>query len=204
MFFIDEPETFLHPVAQNKLLQSLNKISENNQIFITTHSPYLLKRYKNANRLIVFSRDPEELRVREGTSLSMFPHSPTWGEINYKAFGIGSVEFHIELFGLLHKKANDENKTYNNGQNTVSTSIKTFDEWLIEQNPNFSTDDNHQNCFRQYTDKSMISYIRNYIDHPGEDDNLPPGKNRVAPTDNEITKSIQIMLDILKTNFGIE
>lgn len=204
LFFIDEPETFLHPVAQNKLLQSLNNISENNQIFITTHSPYLLKRYNSNNKLIIFSREPNQLRVKEDTSLTMFPLSPTWGEINYKAFGIGSIEFHIELFGLLHKKANEENKTFNNGQNTVSDSIRSLDGWLIEQNPHFSTDDNHYNHIRGYTDKSMVSYIRNYIDHPVSNDPLPSGKNRVAPTDDEITKSIQIMLDILKTNFGIE
>ena len=75
---------------------------------------------------------------------------------------------------------------------------------MIEQAPDFDTNDDHQNIHNEYTDKSMISYIRNYIDHPGEDDNLPPGKNRFAPTDNEITKSILIMLDILKRNFGIE
>lgn len=204
LFFIDEPETFLHPVAQNKLLNSLNKISESNQIFITTHSPYLLKRYKSDNKLIIFSREPNHLRVKEDTSLTMFPHSPTWGEINYKAFGIGSVEFHIELFGFLHKMASDENKTYENGQKTVSPKISSFDGWLIEQAPDFDTDDDHQNTHNGYTDKSMISYIRNCIDHPEPGINFPPGKNRIEPTDNEITKSIQIMVEILKRNFGIE
>lgn len=201
LFFIDEPETFLHPVAQNKLLNSLNKISESNQIFITTHSPYLLKKYKSDNKLIIFSRETNQLRVKEDTSLTMFPLSPTWGEINYKAFGIGSVEFHIELFGLLHNKA--QGKTYNNGQGRVTGSVKTFDEWLIEQNPLFSTDDNHYNYYGRYTDQSMTSYIRNYIDHPVTNSPLPSGKNRIEPTDDEITKSIQIMLDILRTNFGI-
>lgn len=204
LFFIDEPETFLHPVAQNKLLNSLNKISENNQIFITTHSPYLLKRYKSDNKLIIFSREPDHPRVKEDTSLTMFPHSPTWGEINYKAFGIGSVEFHIELFGFLHKMASDGNKTYENGQKTVSPKISSFDGWLIEQAPYFDTDDDHQNTHNGYTDKSMISYIRNCIDHPEPGVNLPSGKNRIEPTDDEITKSIQIMVEILKRNFGIE
>ena len=203
LFFIDEPETFLHPIAQNKLLKSLNKISENNQIFITTHSPYLLKRYTSENKLIIFSREANQPRVKEDTSLTMFPLSPTWGEINYKAFGIGTVEFHIELFGLLHKKANDANKTYNNGQYTVSDRIRSLDGWLIEQNPHFSTDDNHYNQIGRYTDQSMTSYIRNYIDHPVPNSPLPSGKNRIEPTDDEITKSIQIMLDLLKTNFGI-
>jgi len=39
IYMIEEPETFLHPSAQQELLTSLIKISENNQVFITTHSP---------------------------------------------------------------------------------------------------------------------------------------------------------------------
>ena len=198
-FFIDEPETFLHPIAQNKLIESLNRISQNNQVFITTHSPYLLKYFRKDNKLSIFSRNGGAPSVVEDVSLNMFPHSPTWGEINYKAFKIGSTEFHIELFGLLHKKAIDDRKTYNNG--IVSSRIQSFDKWLIEQNPTFSTDDNHQNTHNNYTDCSMTTYIRNYFDHPGEDDTLPPGKFRTHPTLEEIEISIKSMMEILENNF---
>ncbi len=51
-FFIDEPETFLHPKAQDKLIDSLNKISEKYQVFITTHSPYLLKKFDTRTQQI--------------------------------------------------------------------------------------------------------------------------------------------------------
>lgn len=44
IFLIDEPETFLHPCAQNKLLDALEVISGSSQIFLSTHSPYLLKK----------------------------------------------------------------------------------------------------------------------------------------------------------------
>ena len=44
---------------------------------------------------------------------------------------------------------------------------------------------------------SMTTYIRNYIDHPGDDsDNI-----RLSPTLEEITKSIENMLNILDTEF---
>src|SRR5680860_2027 len=39
IYLIEEPETFLHPSAQNDLLNSLKKLSESNQVVITTHSP---------------------------------------------------------------------------------------------------------------------------------------------------------------------
>lgn len=54
---------------------------------------------------------------------------------------------------------------------------------------------------RGYTDESMSTYIRNYIDHPGDDGNLPLGKKHQKPTMEEISKSIESMIDIYKKNF---
>ena len=109
----------------------------------------------------------------------------------------------MNLFGFLHKKASDANKTYSDGSKTVSTSIVSFDQWLYEKNSKFSTNENHQNVFRTHTDKSMTTYIRNYIDHPGEDSTLPSGKKRLNPTMEEIKNSIDNMLNILKNEFNI-
>ena len=39
IYLIEEPETFLHPSAQEDLLNSFKDLSEDNQIIITTHSP---------------------------------------------------------------------------------------------------------------------------------------------------------------------
>ncbi len=39
IFLIEEPETFLHPSAQEDLISSFKELSEKNQIIITTHSP---------------------------------------------------------------------------------------------------------------------------------------------------------------------
>ena len=39
IYLIEEPETFLHPSAQNDLLNALRELSEDNQVIITTHSP---------------------------------------------------------------------------------------------------------------------------------------------------------------------
>jgi AAA15 family ATPase/GTPase len=39
IYAIEEPETFLHPLAQSDLLDSLIDISNSNQILLTTHSP---------------------------------------------------------------------------------------------------------------------------------------------------------------------
>lgn len=204
IFFIDEPETFLHPQAQNKLMEAFNELSKKSQIFITTHSPYLLKFFdKNKHQLSIFSKDGKCSKFLQGKMLNILGnYSPSWGEINYFAFDVPSVEFHIELFNRLHQKAEDNNKTYDNGNRTVGRSITSIDGWLIQEAPQNSIDDNHVNQHNGYADKSMSTYIRNYIDHPGDDSNLPAGQKRQKPTIEEIRKSIESMIYIYNKNFA--
>lgn len=199
-FFIDEPETFLHPQAQDKLLKSLEKISDNSQVFITTHSPYLLRSYKkDSHKLYIFSRNSDEERIREDIQIGILPYSPSWGEINYFAFKVASQEFHNELFGELHNRAVSKNKTYDNNSKFVGKRIASFDDWLAEQPNVINTDNNHINydsgkVGTGHKDKSMSSYIRNYIDHPGD---WPDGvTKRNAPTLEEISNSIKFMLTV--------
>lgn len=240
IFCIDEPETFLHPNAQNNLMKSFNKLSQRSQILITTHSPYLLKAFYEVNqntdnkpslkdKLNIFSK--EEASKESANSKERYSgfnkkemlnvsgeYSPTWGEINYCAFDMPSVEYHIELFNALHKKA--IGKHYDKGKGTVSEkSISSFDKWLIEQEPKNSTEDDHFNSAqKEYCkrDKSMSTYIRNYIDHPGDLENVDVKKSdcaecnriptqnnikRTKPTEEEIKKSIEFMTKIYKNNF---
>lgn len=44
----------------------------------------------------------------------------------------------------------------------------------------------------------MSTYIRNYLDRPGEDTNLYSGKSRNSPTLEENSQSIENMMKILK------
>ena len=39
IYLIEEPETFLHPTAQQDLLKALKELSQDNQVVTTTHSP---------------------------------------------------------------------------------------------------------------------------------------------------------------------
>ena len=42
-FFIDEPELCMHPLAQIKLSNALRGLAGHQQVFLTTHSPYIFK-----------------------------------------------------------------------------------------------------------------------------------------------------------------
>jgi len=161
LFFIDEPETFLHPTAQYKLLDALEKISADSQIFVTTHSPYLLKKYSaESHALFIFSKNKGS-HVKPSTSLSLFgAMSPTWGEINYIAFNLASEEFHNELYGYIQEKSilEDEKNYY----------PKEFDNYLASKGAaktkpyiHLMADGSELNY-----NATPHTYIRNVIHHP--------------------------------------
>ena len=204
IFLIDEPETFLHPQAQDKLLLALNKLSEQSQIFITTHSPYLLKHFNSEkDKLIILSRKNNTPQIKLGVNLNLFPNSPTWGEINFVAFDFVSEEFHIELFEYLHNEASEKNMTYNEGKFTVGNNLTSFDAWLAEQDGCVITDEKHEHSYNDHKDLTMTCYIRNWIDHPGKQTDLSNDKNKLSnarekPTEKEIKESIQFMIKTIR------
>jgi len=96
--FIDEPELCLHPKGQTKLLEALLEISKTKQVFLTTHSPYFLVTPHLSNvGLFIFRKDGISNIVEDASLEPMFPWSPTWGEINFKAYKLPTVELHNEL-----------------------------------------------------------------------------------------------------------
>jgi len=187
MFIVDEPETFLHPQAQNKVLDSLEKISVKSQVFIVTHSPYLLKKYKKeTHSMNVFSKKDGFNKIEPSIELDLFrTSSPTWGEINYRAFGVTTEDFHNELYGFVQAKAILVDEKY--------YSPKEFDEYLLNKNSVIPK--------RQYkhlkSDGSIIeyeatlpTYIRNFIHHPENIENI-------KYTDAELENSIELLIPLL-------
>lgn len=228
IFFLDEPETFLHPKAQDKLMDALEGIGSEYQyqVFITTHSPYLLRCFNSQKHgLQIFERKTgsEGVTVDDGTGEQFAllekwrgGFGPSWGAINYFAFDVDSVDFHIELFGILQKIVGMVNQA--NGSPsfdkrcTQPASPTKVDDALCGKNTSFNpnkfapdcviarTDDNHKNCRSpdlNKCDQTMPVYIRNYIDHPGDDDRLPEGYTRSRPTRQEIKDSIKCMLELI-------
>lgn len=186
LFFIDEPETFLHPQAQNKLLDALEKISDKSQIFIITHSPYLLKKYKkDTHSMNIFSKDAGMNKVEAGKEFDLFgTSSPSWGEINYYAFGVLSVEFHNELYGFIQAKAIfEDEKNYLEDEfekYLVGKSINQ-DQSYIKLKKDGSTE--NQN-------RTLPTKIRNIIHHP-------ENTNNTKFTDQELKTSIESLIPLL-------
>jgi putative ATP-dependent endonuclease of OLD family len=64
IYLVEEPETFLHPSAQDEMRDSLIDLSESNQIFITTHSPIFTGATK-ADGLILCTKENSELKYEK-------------------------------------------------------------------------------------------------------------------------------------------
>jgi len=158
--FIDEPETFLHPIAQKKLLSALDAISEVQQVFITTHSPYLLKSFQS-DKHVLFSCEKltSTNKVESSIKLDLFGNSsPTWGEINYFAYSLLTVEFHNELYGFVQAKAIKEDFKYEK--------IEEFDKYLDTKGAKMDIEWIHEKSSGDKKYKTTLqTYIRNTIHH---------------------------------------
>lgn len=137
---------------------------------------------------MIFEKDENgnnELQ-NDSQTLSLFgDSSPTWGEINYFAFDVLSVEFHNELYGFLQAKAIDKDQD--------NYFEKNFDQWLVGEG--FVADKNYIRLKKDGTTddnkRTLPTYIRNLIHHPENDLNK-------KYTNEELKNSTEKMIELLK------
>jgi len=190
VYLIDEPELHLHPKAQEKLLELLLEESKDKQVFISTHSPYMFKGSigTGANLLLLKRGDDNDIKIvnarDEGWGL-FGEISPTWGEINWFAYNLPTVEFHNELYGFLQSKAIDED-----GNNSTEVN---FDKWLVNKGLKQNKDwiKEFKGIAQPSVRRTTQTFIRNSIHHP---DN----KHNNAYDINELKQSIEQMIRLLK------
>jgi len=167
VFLIDEPELHLHPKAQEKLAYLLLEESKTKQIIVASHSPYFLKPLVSESELIILKDTQGSVKIEQQSSMpTLFPWSPSWGEITFKAFGMATVEFHNELYGHLQERSAINN-------------IKAFDQHMVT-------------ALGLSANKSWIeerTYIRHSIHHPENQSNPPY-------TPAELKQSIEEMIPL--------
>ncbi|MDK8644964.1 ATP-binding protein [Staphylococcus condimenti] len=184
LFFIDEPETFLHPKAQARIINAFRKISRETQVFITTHSPYLLKQFDNDIDDIKIFKSESDRKVICSQNINSFPFSPTWGEINYLAFDIVNVEFFNELYGYLQHISGEDK-------------ITSFDYYLKRKGVNKTVvyRRNFKDKIKDYN-YTIPTYIRNLIHHP-------ENQNNQTFTEEQLNEAIETLYYI-NNNLGSE
>jgi predicted ATPase len=99
LLLLDEPETHLHPQAQEYLKDELIKItknSENNVVIFATHSNYMIDKdhIDRSFRVVKQENRRTELKRIEGSASS-------FSEVNFEVFDILTNDYHNELYGYL-------------------------------------------------------------------------------------------------------
>ncbi|MFA6057148.1 MAG: AAA family ATPase [Taibaiella sp.] len=157
---IDEPELHLHPLLQISFISYLISLSTNVQIVLNTHSPYFYKNcLANPNIELLISQKDTNEKVslsNTGSSFGLFPWSPSWGEINYRAFSMSTVEFHNELYGRVQERENAWRET----------EIETyFSSKSLQKSKQWTRVSSSSQVGQPYP-ITLMSYIRNSIHHP--------------------------------------
>lgn len=100
ILLLDEPETHLHPLAQEYLLSELIRITSNersNIVFFATHSNYLIDKFD-------LSRNLKIEKVGSQTKLKKFDsRTSSYASVTYEVFDIPSSDYHNELYGRLQE-----------------------------------------------------------------------------------------------------
>lgn len=183
---IDEPELSMHPKWQEKVLRYYRNLFNKNgtqdaQMIIATHSEYVLRSAledRDNVLIIVLSDDCGSIRPKNITAPTTLP-TITSAETNYLAFGILSVDYHIELYGYLQNKVD-------------KYTIKSCDDYIVGQKAFFDpelhakessfTKNGHTTIYQ-----TLPTYIRNSIDHPD------PTRNY---THEELKCSIELLIKL--------
>lgn len=195
IFAFEEPETHLHPSAQIEMYETIKKMSENPnyQVFITTHSPYIVKQLAKENiQPIVVKRD-ENLKVSTISKLDerVLPYI-SMNEINYIAFDEPSIEYHIELFGYIAQQIEKDAGGVDIWLFNNNLADRKYDFYQVNSKTGQLFPDEKRGGF-QHSDKTLPYCVRNQIDHPNE-------KNKQYENRDYIRCSIDIMRNSIFNN----
>ncbi|MFA5067512.1 MAG: AAA family ATPase [Candidatus Izemoplasmatales bacterium] len=186
IFIIDEPELHLHPKLQEKLFNHFKKISEQIQIIVSTHSPFLFKNvYQDGNIKLLLSKKVDgNILIQDArtSGFGLLKWSPSWGEICYFAYGLPTTEFHDDLYSTI-----EDNLKANSDQKILQKDVETWLESKGIAREIVWTDSNEQS-----RKETLMTYVRNRIHH-GDNQNRP----MYSP--EQLKTSIEKMISLINT-----
>jgi energy-coupling factor transporter ATP-binding protein EcfA2 len=184
IYLIDEPEAHLHPKAQKRLLRLLVEEAKDKQIFVSTHSPYIFKdAFPTTPGMFIFGRDATdkiEIINANLTSFGHFPWSPSWGEVNFSAYDLPTIELHNELYGFIQEQTNSMSEQAIEAY-FASRGISLSKPWIRMSGGTAQPPYN----------VTLLTYIRNTIHHPENTNNVPY-------TDVELRQSASEMMRLIE------
>lgn len=161
ILLIDEPETHLHPRAQEDLLTEIISITQNirnNIVFFATHSNYLIDK-KDLSRNYKVTKGVNGGSKKEVTELEKFDtKSSTYAGVTYEVFDIPSTDYHNELYSKLHEQYLNQDSA-----DDKRSRIQNFDENFLHKEKALPKDKPWKGIPKSST---WPTYIRNCIHHP--------------------------------------
>lgn len=159
MLLLDEPETHLHPQAQEDLLRELVKVTQNkrnNVVFFATHSNYMIDKFDLSRNYKVYKK-PNKKTEREKTELEKFKKKvSTYASVTYDVFDIFSTDYHNELYDSLRARYGDDN-------NKDAVGVTEFDNGYFFQQKKLKQEYPLKKDNNKIT---LPTYVRNCIHYP--------------------------------------
>ena len=183
---IDEPELSMHPKWQSKVFDYYTGLfsqggTQTAQIFFATHSENVIRAAaKDLDDTVIIILSSDGGVIKADKMSKMVLPTPTAAEINYLAFGVNTVDYHIALYGDF--------------QIQTGTSAIAAADTCIESQPEYDSAQHEKLDSYGPRYKTLPTYIRNKIDHPDS--------SRVY-TEEEFEKSILLLRNICGRLRGI-
>ncbi len=183
---VDEPELSMHPKWQNWILKYFKDLfttddgSQKAQLFFATHSEYVIREALNDSEdtlVIVLKDNNGTIEKKEVTAPFILP-TLVASEVNYVAFDIPSIDYHIALYGAIQTKYHKHR-------------IADCDMFIKTHCAPYFVPTIHgvETSYGNSTYYTLPTKIRNHIDHPD---------NPYSFSENELRVSIVLMRDILR------
>jgi AAA15 family ATPase/GTPase len=194
ILLLDEPETHLHPKAQEYLLDQLVEITNNNKnniVLFATHSNYMIDK-KDLGRCYRVEKKKDEEK-EEHTQVDQFNKKQTsYAEVSYDVFDILDEQYHNELYDKLrdwfigNKNSKEADKTKH--INTIG--INPFDDQYLKQIKKLEK--SYQDTSKPENSKAKVTlptFMRNCIHYP---------KNKKNNFEDKLQESIKFLKDCVK------
>lgn len=197
--FIDEPELSMHPRWQQKILPYYESLFEDSsgqekaQLFFATHSNFVVDSSfadPDNHMIILLSSDTNGLisNYQIQNADRVLPRVSS-AEINYLAFHLPSIEYHVELYGYLQIKE---------GRLAIGHDYTVMETDTFIKNHTLYDPSRHQKHYI-FTDRNgstrtyetLCTYIRNCIDHPNPA--IHP-----EPSEEEMRCSIELLRELCR------
>lgn len=197
--FVDEPELSMHPLWQKKILPFYEDLFKDGarqrtaQMFFATHSNFVVdSSFEDPDNhlVILLSSDANgAISCHQVNNADRVLPRVSPAEINYLAFHLPSVEYHVELYGYLQSKVG----VSATGQ---PLNVKQTDDYIKNHRLYDAARHYKQYVFTrpggaQTVYDTLCTYIRNCIDHP--DPAAHP-----TPTEAEMETSIELLRELCR------